>query len=289
MKVGIGLPASSPGVQGRLNLDWAKQVEAGPFSSLGLVDRLVYPNFEPLITLAAVASMTTRIRLMTTILLAPLRETGILAKQAASLDALSGGRLTLGLGVGGREDDFLAAPASFPDRGKRFDAQLEQLARIWSGQAASSQVGVIGPAPIQPGGPEILIGGDAPASLRRLGRWGNGYIRGLSPPEQANQAFRMAEEIWRKAARPGKPRLVSCIYYALGPRASEGIEHYISTYYVYLGRDMVRRMVQGFPSTVEAVQAAIKGFSDIGADELMLWPCIPELDQVQRLADLIKN
>ena len=88
MKVGIGLPASSPGVQGRLNLDWAKQAEAGPFSSLGLVDRLVYPNFEPLITLAAVASMTTRIRLMTTILLAPLRETGILGMVQNELEPM---------------------------------------------------------------------------------------------------------------------------------------------------------------------------------------------------------
>jgi alkanesulfonate monooxygenase SsuD/methylene tetrahydromethanopterin reductase-like flavin-dependent oxidoreductase (luciferase family) len=289
MKVGIGLPASSPGIQGRLNLDWARQAEAGPFSSLGLVDRIVYPNFEPLITLAAVAGVTTRIRLMTTVLLAPLRGTGILAKQAASLDALSGGRLTLGFGTGGREDDFLAAPASFHDRGKRFDAQLEQLARIWSGQAVSDKIGAIGPAPIQPGGPEVLIGGYGPAAMRRLGRWGNGFISGGSPPEQANQAFRMAEETWRKAARPGTPRLVGCIYFALGPRASEGIEHYISSYYAYMGKDTVRQMVQGFPSTVEAVQAAIKGFSDIGADELMLWPCIPELDQVQRLADLIKS
>lgn len=289
MKVGIGLPASSPGIQGKLNLDWAKQAEAGPFSSLGLVDRLVYSNFEPLITLAAVAGVTSRIRLMTTVLLAPLRGTGILAKQAASLDALSGGRLTLGLGVGAREDDFLAAPASFRDRGKRFDAQLEQFARIWSGQAVSSQVGAIGPSPVQPGGPEILIGGYGPASMRRLGRFGNGFISGGSPPEQANQGFRMAEEAWRKAGRPGKPRLVGCIYYALGPRASEGIEQYIGTYYAFMGRDMVSQMVQAFPSTVEAVQAVIKGFSEIGADELMLWPCIPELDQVQRLADLIKS
>src|SRR6266567_1223165 len=153
MKIGIGLPSAIPGVQGSLILEWAKQAEQGPFSSLGVLDRVVYGNYEPLMALAAVAGVTTRLRLMTTVLIATLRNTGILAKQAASLDALSGGRLTLGLGVGGREDDFLAAPADFKNRGKRFDAQLEQLARIWSGQAVSDQVGVIGPAPIQPGGP----------------------------------------------------------------------------------------------------------------------------------------
>src|SRR5215471_1141694 len=159
MKIGIGLPATIPGVQGKHILDWAKKADSGPFSSLGILDRLVFPNYEPLITLAAVAGATQRVRLVTTVLLATLRNTAILTKQAASLDALSGGRLTLGLGVGGREDDFLAAPATFNNRGKHFNEQLTFLGRAWSGQPVSEQIGVIGPAPVQPGGPEILIGG----------------------------------------------------------------------------------------------------------------------------------
>src|SRR5215210_5639736 len=116
MDIGIGLPATIPGRRGSLILEWAKQADSGPFSSLGILDRLVYPNYEPLITLAAAAAVTERVRLMTTVLIAPLRGAGVLAKQAATIDALSGGRLTLGLGVGAREDDFRFAPASFHDR-----------------------------------------------------------------------------------------------------------------------------------------------------------------------------
>src|SRR5438034_4309370 len=134
MKIGIRLPATIPGTEGKRILDWAKKADSGPFSSLAILDRLVFPNYEPLITLAAVAGATQRIRLMTTVLLAPLRDHVLLAKQAASLDAFSGGRLTLGLGVGAREDDYLAASVSYKRRGKLFDEELETLKHIWSGR-----------------------------------------------------------------------------------------------------------------------------------------------------------
>src|SRR5882757_7967440 len=123
MNVGLGLPISDPEVL----LDWARRADAGPFSSLGLLDRLVYDNPEPLVTLAALAGATERIRLQTEVLLAPIRETPLLAKQAATLDRLSGGRFTLGLGVGGRDDDYAAAGFDVHTRGRRFDAQMEQL------------------------------------------------------------------------------------------------------------------------------------------------------------------
>jgi Luciferase-like monooxygenase len=125
-------------------------------------------QFDPLMTLAAVAGITQRIRLMTTVLITPLHNAGVLAKQAASLDVLSNGRLTLGLGVGGREDDFRAAPASFHDRGKRFERQLELMTRIWSGQPVDDETGPIGPAPAQPGGPELLLGASTPKAFRYL-------------------------------------------------------------------------------------------------------------------------
>ena len=181
MDISIGLPATIPGTSGSLVLDWAKQADSGPFYSLGILDRMVYPNYEPLITLAAAAAVTSRVRLMTTVLLAPLRGAGVLAKQAATIDALSGGRLTLGLGVGGREDDFHAAPASFHDRARRFEEQLDLMKRIWAGQPVSDEVGTVGPPPTQEGGPKLLIGGYSPTPIRRVGRWGDGFISGACP------------------------------------------------------------------------------------------------------------
>jgi alkanesulfonate monooxygenase SsuD/methylene tetrahydromethanopterin reductase-like flavin-dependent oxidoreductase (luciferase family) len=286
MQFAIGLPGTMPGVTGEFILDWAKLAEVGPFSSLGVLDRLVYPNYEPLITLAAVAGVTQRMRLVTTILIAPLRNTAILAKQAASIDALSNGRLTLGLGIGGREDDYLAAQVSFHERGKRFDEQLATMTRIWSGQPLSDKVGAIGPSPVQQGGPELLIGGNSPEAIKRIGRWGNGFISGGGGPDAARQGYSAAEQAWKEAGRPGKPRFVGATYYGLGPDATEKAAQYIHHYYSFLG-PIADRLASSIPSTPDAVKGAIRAFSDVGVDELIFWPTIPNLNQVELLAELI--
>jgi alkanesulfonate monooxygenase SsuD/methylene tetrahydromethanopterin reductase-like flavin-dependent oxidoreductase (luciferase family) len=286
MDIAIGLPATIPGTSGSLVLEWAKRADSGPFSSLGIIDRLVYPNYEPLITLAAAAAVTSRVRLMTTVLLAPLRRAGVLAKQAATIDALSGGRLTLGLGVGGREDDFKAARASFHDRGGRFEEQLDLIKRIWSGEPVSDEAGPVGPPPAQAGGPELLIGGYSAAAIRRVGRWADGFISGGVPdPEQVHQMFDLAQESWRAEGREGKPRLVATLYYALGPNAARGGD-YIRDYYSFFGA-AADDMASAIPSSPEAVEELIRGFGDVGADEVVCWPTVADLEQVDRLAELV--
>jgi alkanesulfonate monooxygenase SsuD/methylene tetrahydromethanopterin reductase-like flavin-dependent oxidoreductase (luciferase family) len=286
MDIGIGLPATIPGTSGSLVLDWARRADSGPFSSLGILDRLVYPNYEPMITLSAAAAVTERIRVMSTILIAPLRRGGVLAKQVATLDALSGGRLTVGIGVGAREDDFHAAPASFHERARSFEEQLVLMRRVWSGQPVSDEVGPMGPPPARPGGPELLIGGYTPAAIRRVGRWGDGFISGgITDPEQVRQMFDVAEESWRAEGREGRPRLVACLYYALGPNADRGGD-YIRDYYSYFG-PAADDMARSIPSSPETIEGLIRGLGDVGADEVVCWPTVAELEQVDRLAELV--
>ncbi len=287
MKIGIGLPATIPGTPGTLVLDWARKADEGPFSSLGIIDRVVYPNYEAMTTLAAAAGATRRIRFMTTVLLAPLRDTAILAKEAASLDALSGGRLTLGLGIGGRGDDFEACGVDVRTRGKRFDEQLAAMHRIWAGEPVSPTVGPIGPKPVQPGGPPILIGGYAPEAIQRVARWGAGFISGGVPAEMARQGYAVAEEAWKAAGRTGKPYFASGIYFALGADAAERGGAYIRDYYAFMG-PMADGVAAALPVTPEAVKSAIQTYQDAGVDELILWPTVAELDQVDRLADLVQ-
>ena len=210
MPVGIGLPVARP----EALLDWAQRADDGPFTSLGLADRLIWDNPEPLVTLAALAGATRRIRLQTEVLLAPLREPALLAKQAATLDRLSGGRFTLGLGVGGRADEFDLVGVDLRTRGRRFDEQLKIMKDIWSG-------GPIGPAPARDGGPEVLIGGFAGPALDRVARFGDGFLC-AAPLSLAARQVEHVEASWARAGRAGRPRVVGQVTVALERRDGPG-------------------------------------------------------------------
>ena len=292
MKIGIGLPGAVPGVKGDFILEWAQRADAGPFSTLGTIDRLVYPNYEPFIMLSAAAAVTTRIRLMTGVMLAPLRNEGVLAKQAASLDAISNGRLTLGLGVGRRADDYRAAPARYNNRGRRFEQQMATMKRIWAGEDVDpdpdpdKHVGPMGPPPVQKGGPEILIGGGTPQAIARAGRLADGFLASGTNPEAVAASYQMAVDAWDAAGKPGKPRLAAVCSYALGPNAAGVVGDYIRHYYSFLG-PVADQMAQNAVSSTEAVTGMIHDLEGIGMDELVFLPTAAEMGQLDRLADII--
>src|SRR5260221_3039193 len=153
MDIGIGLPTQVPDVAGKVLVDWAVRAEEAGFSSLGTVGRLVFPNYDDLIALAAAAAVTDRIRLTTSVLLAPLQaNAALLAKQAASIDRLSNGRLVLGLGTGGRDDDFTASGLPTAGRGRRLAEEIGEMRRIWSGEE-TAPARPVGAAPARGGGP----------------------------------------------------------------------------------------------------------------------------------------
>lgn len=282
MRIGLGLPVDDPA----LLLSWARRADALTFSTLGLLDRLVYDNPEPLITLAALAGATSRIRLQTEVLIAPVHNTALLAKQTATLDRLSGGRFTLGIGVGGRADDFLAAGMDLHRRGRRLDEQMTLLRRTWQGEPYARDVGPIGPRPATPGGPEVLFGGFAPAALERVGRFGDGFLGAALPAAHMAGLFREVEAVWRRHDRPGRPRLVAQASVALGPDGTvERARRALGDYYAFTGR--AEYMTKGLLTTAREIQAAVDAFRDIGADEVVLYCWTSDPDQVDRLADAV--
>ncbi|MDX2676511.1 LLM class flavin-dependent oxidoreductase [Streptomyces sp. NY05-11A] len=282
MKIGLGLPIDNPAQL----LSWARRADAGPFSSLGLLDRLVFHNPEPLVTLATLAGATSRIRVQTEVLIAPVHNTALLAKQTATLDRMSCGRFTLGIGVGGREDDCLAAGIDLHRRGRRLDEQMALLRRTWAGQPYGEGVGPIGPAPLTPGGPEVLFGGFAPAAVERVGRFGDGFLGAALPPKLMDGLFRDVEAVWERYGRPGRPRLVAQINVALGPLSTmEEARRNLLDYYAFTGR--ADYMVNGLLTTEREIRETVEAFTGIGADEVMLYCWSSDPDQVDRLAEAL--
>jgi alkanesulfonate monooxygenase SsuD/methylene tetrahydromethanopterin reductase-like flavin-dependent oxidoreductase (luciferase family) len=282
--IGIGLPNTVPGTEGRRLIDWAKGAEDAGFSTLGTIGRLVYPNYEELIALSAAAAVTSRIRLTTSVLLAPLySNTALFAKQAASLDRLSGGRLVLGLGLGGRDDDYSASSLPTTGKGRRLDEQLTEMKRIWSGERMG-YAGAIGPEPVRPGGPELILGGAAEASFRRVALLGDGWISGGGGPDVFAQAAAGVDKAWQEAGRPGQPRRLALAYFALGSEARNRADNYLLHYYNFLG-DIAQQIAASAAVSAEMVQGYAAAFESAGCDELIFIPTTSSPDQIGLLAD----
>jgi alkanesulfonate monooxygenase SsuD/methylene tetrahydromethanopterin reductase-like flavin-dependent oxidoreductase (luciferase family) len=285
MEVGIGLPTTISGATPQQLLEWARRADRLGFSSLGTIDRIVYDNYEPLVALAAAAAVTERIRLTTSILIAPYRGNGaLLAKQAASVDRLSGGRLVFGVAVGGREDDYAASGADFHTRGRRFDAMLDEWRRIWSGESFGF-AGAIGPPPVRDR-PTLIIGGSADVTFERAAEHGDGWIMGGGAPDQFKAGAAKLEAAWKAAGRDGAPRTLALAYFALGDGAEQAADGYLHDYYGWLGD--VADMIAGSAATdAETVKGYVDGFAGAGCDELILIPCDADPGQVDLLADAV--
>jgi len=279
VRVGIGLPTSTPDTGSELVLRWAQQADAC-FSSLGVVDRLLYDCWEPLAALAACAAVTERTRLVTMIVIGPIRKTALLAKQAASVDALSDGRLVLGLGLGARHDDYEAAGVDPLHRGADFTRQLVELRQIWEGD-------LVGPRPAQADGPVLLVGGGGSAAFARAARHADGYVHGGGPPRAFAGAAARVRAAWIDAGRPGEPQLWGQAYFALGDsKALAAAAEYLRDYYRFTG-GFEERIVAGNLTTPAAIKDLVRGYEEEGCDELVLLPTVSRMDQLERLADVL--
>ena len=284
MHVGIGIPTRDGALPPGGIVDWAKSAEATGFSSLAVLDRVVFPLHEPLVTLATVAGATDRIRLLASIVIGPTRETTLLARQAASLDALSGGRFTLGVGIGVRRDDYAATGQSFETRGKRLDDQLATLRRIWAGGGVEpGDLGPIGARAAGPRGPELLIGGYVEAVVRRVVEHGDGFMApGGGTPDAMAALWADIRSAWTAADRPGRPRWIASSYVALGPDAARQAREYIESTYAF-DPALAERRLRTIPQTPAAVQDLVERQAALGVDEFVFRPCVGDPDLVDRL------
>ena len=276
MNIGVGLPTTTPGADGALVIEWAERADAGTFSSIAVLDRVAYDNLEPFTALAAAAAATARLRLATMIAIAPLRSTALLAKQAASVQTLSRGRLTLGLALGARIEDYEAAGVEHRGRGRRFTEQLAYLrGRVDEERVGPSREGI-----------ELLVGGSSGAAFARMARYADGYAHGGGPPRAFAGAVARAEAAWRDLGRPGRPRLWGQGYFALGD-VDRG-NAYLRDYYAFTGA-FSERIVAANLTSGRAIKDFVRGYEEAGCDELVLFPTVSDPAELDRLAEAVSR
>jgi alkanesulfonate monooxygenase SsuD/methylene tetrahydromethanopterin reductase-like flavin-dependent oxidoreductase (luciferase family) len=282
MDVAIGLPTTIPGARGDEVTEWARRADAAGFSSLGVIERMVYPNYESMVALGAAAAVTERIGLTTAIAILPMRQNAALAaKQAATLQHLSDGRFVFGVAPGGRPDDFEACGVPFENRGRRFEEMLDNMKRVWAGEERG-YAGAIGPD-VSDDPPTLIIGGQVDAAFRRAARYGEGWVAGGGPPEYYPPSVEKLEAAWREVGREGAPRKMALTYFSLDDDPEEQTRRTIGDYYSF-APDYADMVVDLTATGADGVKERVRGFAEAGCDELYMFPASSNPQQVDRLA-----
>lgn len=277
MHIGIGLPNQVRNVAASVIPRWAVDAERAGFSTLATIGRYAYPGVMDTVALAAAAGATTKINLLSAVLLAPTWPAALLAKEIASIDGVSGGRLTLGVGVGSLEEEFVTPGLGLAGRGKRLDEDLETYRKLWRGEGLNPVV------PIGTRQVPVLVGGYSTKSMSRMVRWGDGYIGGALPLSMTTPTFTEAKRAWREGGRTGKPKLVVLAYFVLGDTE--------------LGLANVRHFYQQAPDHIASsvvictspasVRELINQYTQLDVDQIVFIPGDDSLDEISRLADAI--
>ncbi|MEX2547989.1 MAG: LLM class flavin-dependent oxidoreductase [Chloroflexota bacterium] len=287
MELGIGLPGYlGTAVDPPLVLEWARRADEAGFAAVSAHDRPDHDTWDPLITLAAVAPLTRRVRLVTTVLILPARDAGLVAMQSAAIDAISGGRFELGVGLGGREQDYTALGSDMAGRGRRFERQLRRIDEAWRRSIEhGDESGVLGPPPVQRPRPPIRVGGYQPDALKRAVTLGDGYIFGVAGVAAMRAKIPEIRAAYRAAGRPDLP-IGGLAYFAAtdDPNRLDQAESNLKHYYGTLRKPFLEMAHTGDDA---ALRDQVGEYREAGLDILYLFPTLLELDQLDAAARLL--
>lgn len=288
----MNLPVMVPGLDRDRILEWSRRIDRGPFSHIASGERITFPNPDVMVALSAAAAVSERARIFLNVLVLPMHEAAWAAKQVATLDVLSGGRVVLGVGAGARQEDYRAAGAEFGGpRLARMGEQVALMRRAWAGEiVVPGALRPVEPFPVQSGGPPVLAGSLSTRAIRKVATWADGicgFSFGPSVDEVA-RSFQDAREAWKAADRRTPPRLVTSCWFALGPDAREQLDSYLHRYLNFMGEDVAAKLaplvVTDSPAKLRDV---VKRIEDCGADELSLVPTTLDPDEIDRVVDAL--
>ena len=286
------MPVMEPDLDATVLRNWARGIDEGPFSSLCWGERIAFENPDSLTLLGALSAWTERVRLVTTVIVPQLHDAVMLAKGLATGDVLCGGRLTVGVGVGGRNEDYHAVGADLATQTIRGMAeQVALMKRVWAGEKLTESVLPVGPAPVQPGGPPLFVGSIGPKTIRNAAAWADGLAGTTLDLDVAKQSelFDVARDAWAQADRP-KPHLATSFWFAFGPaeEARAQVHTHLRRYMNWIPREYVDVMAPttGWSGSEDELLAVLGKFEAIGTDEVQLIPTSSNIDQLRRAADV---
>jgi len=288
------MPIMEPDLDAATLEAWAKLIDSGPFSSLCWGERIAFDNPECLTLMGALCAWTDRVRLVTTVVVPQLHDPVMLAKQLSTGDMLSGGRLTVGLGVGGRHEDYHgvgADPVTQTMRGLADSVAV--MKRVWAGEKITDSVVPVGPPPVQANGPELLVGTMGPKTVRSAAVWADGLAATTLDLDvgKQNELFDVARQAWAQAGKP-KPHLATSFWFAIGddPQKTRAqIHRHLLHYMNWIPAQVVDALAPstGWSGNNDDLLAVLQMFSDIGTDEIHLIPTSSDIDQLRRVAEVV--
>lgn len=279
-------------------LAWYRKIDQGPWDGLATWDRLVYPSSWSVVPqLAAAAAVTERVRLWTDVVALPTRNPVLFAKDLATIDVLSGGRLTLGVGIGAWDEDYLAVGSTPRLKRQRMDEVVQAMRKVWAQESPVEGHHPVGPAPLQAGGIPLVAGVAGPKALARVAKW----AAGVSDPAQslhfdaeglAAQRERVVAA-WQAAGRTERPHFSAPIWFALGRDPENQLGQHVMDLW---GRDVGADGPESYLTSPAAgglncgpagLLAAVKGARDAGLDELRLIPTTADPDEIDRAREVL--
>lgn len=290
MRIGMTIPFMEPGWNRQTMQQWATEIDNAPWASLALGERITFLNPEFMTSLAACAAWTNRVELISTVSVLTMHNPVLMAKQFATIDVIADGRLTVGVGLGGRREDYEAIGADWNHhRIAKLEENVNVLRRIWNGEQILPRAKrIVEPLPVQSGGPAILAGVMGPKSITAAARYADGlsgfsFMTSLDDIQQSFDAFRAA---WQAAGRSGKPRLITSFWYGIEKSGKEQMVRHLDRYLNFMPEDVAKQLapVAGFNGSISDLKAFLAAIKALGADDVILVPTSIDIHEIRLLA-----
>ena len=292
MKINVCLPYMERTINRKTIIDWCDALEQGPYHTLSIGERITGYSVEMRNILAFAAARTERIRICASLYVLPMHNAVWAAKEIATLDLLSEGRLTVTVGVGGREKDYRAVGANFKNRHARMDEQIAVMKDIWRGGVPFEGCDEIGPTPVQVGGPPILAGALGPKAIARASKWADGIYGFAMNGEKADtqKLFSMAESSWQESEREKAPLKVGGFWYSLADDSQSRLKNYVYNYMKFTGDEIANMVANSVTRhNPKNILQAMDDIESLGCDELYFVPATDDIEEVHRLTELLAS